>query len=241
VQVIVRPFLLKPSYDTWREFVAYLANVIGETAVDLVVFDTFAAFNPSPDENDASKMQEALAPLHRLTESGAAVLLVHHLRKASAKEGQRSRGSSALTGFADVIAELNRTSGGLASSRRVLGVLSRFVDNYEIVLERTPDGYKAVGTPAEAKLEERDQTIHRILASALTPLSIAEVHAAWPDDPKPNRKTIERALREGEKGGCWKREGAGKSGDPYRYSPNAKSGLDTPLSNGSRPEMAVTK
>ncbi len=47
----------------------------------------------------------ALVPLHAITEAGAAVVIVHHPRKSDGAQGTAARGSGAISGFVDIIAD----------------------------------------------------------------------------------------------------------------------------------------
>lgn len=72
----------------------------------LIVFDTLARCF-SGDENSSRDMGRAISALDRIrTESGAAVLLLHHTRK----DGSTERGSNALRGGVDVMLGLQETT-----------------------------------------------------------------------------------------------------------------------------------
>src|SRR4051812_26287691 len=75
-QWLCRPFVRKPSAEQWHGLIAELVR--SAESGGLVVIDPLAAFLPGADENNASAMLDALAPLHALTNHGAAVLLLHH-------------------------------------------------------------------------------------------------------------------------------------------------------------------
>lgn len=109
--------------DDWLGFLAHLAA----DPADLVVFDTLANLWPVRDENSAAEVGACLAPLHKLT-AGRAVLLVHHLRKSDGAEGTGSRGSGAIAGFVDVMAELRRQKPTVdpGQRRRVLTGYGRY-------------------------------------------------------------------------------------------------------------------
>jgi hypothetical protein len=91
---------------------------------DLAVLDQLSACLPGRCENHAGALLEALAPLHRLTERGLAVLLAYHPTKRELAVGLSARGSGARLGFADVVLELRRPAGAALAGRRrcVLGL-----------------------------------------------------------------------------------------------------------------------
>lgn len=76
----------------------------------LIVIDTLAAAFSGLDENDAKSMGRVVAIARKLTEHGAAVLLVHHSTKA---EGPSPRGHSILNGALDMSLHVQRGEGGV--------------------------------------------------------------------------------------------------------------------------------
>jgi RecA-family ATPase len=72
---------------------AKLRLAVKECGASLVVVDTWRRFSGLADENDASQVSAALAPLEDLTTQGVSVLVVHH---SNAEGG--IRGSTALSG-----------------------------------------------------------------------------------------------------------------------------------------------
>lgn len=91
--------------DEVRAFIALIQDSLGRD-VRLIVFDTLARCVVGADENSAKDMGEIVASVDLIREqTGAAVLLVHHATKS--KEGPVvERGSSAISGAADVIVSL---------------------------------------------------------------------------------------------------------------------------------------
>jgi hypothetical protein len=185
--------------------------------------------NPCSDENDASQTMAALGPLHRITEAGAAVLLVHHPRKGDAAEGQAARGSGALAGFVDTIVELRRFNPESADDRRrELKGLSRFDETpSEVVIELTDSGYHTIGSVGEATQSDRIRVITQILSESNEPCTADDVRSGWPDGtvPKPGRRTVMNDLNVGFKRSEWCRTGSGKRGDPFRYFPNGNANV----------------
>lgn len=109
---------------------AVLRSLIAEQTdrYRLIVFDTLT-LAAGCDENDAGEMGKVVAQAHRIAnESGAAVQLIHHLRKPAA--GVRSslsmhdlRGSSALLGAADHVLGLQAPAENARGEPRRLLVL----------------------------------------------------------------------------------------------------------------------
>ena len=89
-----------------------LANVIEaalDMGADLIVLDTLARTFGEGDENAARDMGGFVASLDRVREeTGAHVAVVHH----GTKTGERSRGSGAMEGAADLIVKVARGAGG---------------------------------------------------------------------------------------------------------------------------------
>jgi hypothetical protein len=224
----LRPFRGRPDARTWLTFLRHLGELVQQRSLSLVCFDTLPALWPCEDENDAAKVLAALAPLHLLTEAGAAVLLSHHPRKGDGSEGQASRGSGALPGFVDVILEMRRAQPSERDCRqRKLTAYSRFDDTPgELVIELAEDGsgYRSLGTPAAVDRQARWQTIRDRLPGEGPGQTAAEVLAAWqPEASKPGKRTLEQDLRQGAEAGCWSMGGGGKKGDPFRFWSNANS------------------
>ncbi len=227
-----RPFLGKPAWGDWFEFIEHLAQLTKKRNLVLVCLDTFSAFNPCQDENDAAEMLKALTPLHAISEAGAAVLLSHHPRKGDGNEGQASRGSGALPGFVDIIVEMRRSSSTDRTSRqRVLTAYSRYDETpSELVIELAEDGsrYLSLGSKPEADRKSRWATIGEILPGdppGKTPEELLEV---WPNERKPGKRTLEQDLSQGAELGRWSMAGAGRKGDPFRFW-TAQNSIRAPL------------
>ncbi|MFH1418774.1 MAG: AAA family ATPase [Planctomycetota bacterium] len=240
-EFLCRPFKGRPALRDWIGFVEHIARLIRERKYSVIVLDTIAALLPCDNENDASKMLTALAPLHTWTEAGAGVLLAHHPRKGDAGEAQAARGSGALPGFVDIILELRRFDASRREDRRrTLTAYSRFDETPdELVIELTDEGYRAVGTKGDARQTDRLGVIREILRADEPGMTAAEVRDAWPEGdgiPRPGKRTIENDLKHGASAGSWAMSGSGKKGNPYRFRlPNAIRAGSTSL--GARNEL----
>lgn len=220
IHVITRPFMGRPSANDWNAFTAHYAAIVKRDRHQLVIIDTFASISPCDNENDAAKMQSALLPLHRFTESGAAVLLMHHPRKGDGAEFQASRGSGALPGFVDIIMEFRRLNPEQADDRhRVIRAIGRFDQTHpEMVIELTDQGFVTTGTRGEIRRHERLEVLGAILRDFNGQMTSQGLLLHWPADlTKPSERTIQRNLEEGLARGLWKRTGAGHCHDPHLF------------------------
>jgi hypothetical protein len=106
------------------------------------------------DELDAVQIDQALRPVFNiLRTSQAAVIGVHHLRKAGGTHGMAIRGNTALPAAADVIMELWRINPIDNSNKRRLVSVSRYS-----------------GTPDEMQIELRNGSGYVVRDSALVEL-----------------------------------------------------------------------
>lgn len=218
VEFIVRPFGAKSDWDAWLSFMDYVKGILSERTFDLVTFDTLADLWPVRDENDASQVQAALKPLHKIT-GNASLLLVHHNRKGDGTEATASRGSGALTAFVDTIMELRRFDPADRNSRkRVLSGYGRDDDTtQELVIELTElDGYKAHGNREESTTKDLTQILLRMLPASPPGCSTDDLLDEW-EGPKPRKQRLLEALRKGVDDGVWKQSGTGHKGSPFLY------------------------
>jgi AAA domain len=217
---LCRPFRGKPTAEAWEALVDHLAADAERDGPALVVFDPLAGVLPGPDENNAVSMLAALAPLQRLTAAGAAVLLLHHPRKADAAP----RGSGALPGFADVLIELGGVGAGVSDDRRRrLRAVGRYAGTpAEVVVALAADGTDyALVADADAGSESFAggwPVLRQVLEDAGHRLTRKQVLANWPDDhPAPGKSHLANWLERAVAAGLAARDGAGRKRDPYRY------------------------
>ena len=219
------------THAQWEKLTAKIASLVPDRDYSLVIFDTFANVCALDDENDAAKMNRALRPLDQITEAGAAVLLIHHKRKGHSSLGQGSRGSSAFTGFVDVIVEMERHNPSQAGDcRRVLKALSRFDETpAETVIELRDGNYVAIGDHAATSRDELATVISELLPASLPGLKIEEIADKWPSDGvmKPGDSRLRTVLNEGFDQGKWQREGTGRKGSPHRFLMGSQNPKDS--------------
>ena len=221
LSVICRPFLAKPNLAAWTEFLIYASSVAVDRKCDLVVLDTFSAFVPWKNENDAAEVMQAILPLHRLTQTGKAVLLFHHFGKGDPSEGRAARGSTAMVGAVDIVLELRRFKPDEQSDRRrVLNGLGRFdevPDELVISLNEDGSGYSAEGSRKDVVGRESADVLREYLPDGPPGVTADEVHKAMPDDNRPRRGDVMKALQSGSAVGSWQGAGTGKKGDPRKF------------------------
>lgn len=115
---------------------ARLAAFLRDRDADAVIVDTFGASFTGTDQNSASEVSRYLADLDRVKHDGQVgelILLAH----AGWGDQGRTRGSSALEGWADSILRLTR-EGTTAQASRMLEAIGRDVDVPKTRLEYDP-------------------------------------------------------------------------------------------------------
>jgi hypothetical protein len=111
----VSDLLNTDSGKNWSRHMRALARAVKAERPSLVVIDTLAMSFPGLEENSAEGMGRVMAVARKLTQWGAAVLLVHH----DTKDGGNGlpRGHSLLNGALDVSLHLTRSTRGVVSGR----------------------------------------------------------------------------------------------------------------------------
>ena len=135
----------------WPELIAEAAHLALTTGRRLLVVDTFASWAQlaGDDEQSSGHVMDAMTPLLLAAGQGLAVLLIHHDRKSGGDHGRAMRGSNALSGAGDILAQLTRSTAEHPSRRR-LSTNGRLP---EVVLHITlgPDGYHLADTETGSK------------------------------------------------------------------------------------------
>lgn len=219
VDLLIRPFMAKPDNRRWQAFIDYLAGLVRNRRYALIILDTLASVWPVMNENDASEVGAALMPLRAISDSGPAVLLIHHPRKGEGQEGQATRGSGALPGFVDVIIEMRRyAKDDNSDCRRVLTTYSRFDESPpEAVLELGDGGYVVLGDKARVNKDDRLDAVEALLPTEGEGATPEEIHQRWPTEPKPSLRSLQSDLPTGAASGRWVRTGSGRRGSSFRY------------------------
>jgi hypothetical protein len=221
-RLVSRPFAGRPTVEQWDELIVNAELERERGALDVLVVDTLAAFLPGRSESDPGTLLDMLTPLRRLAAAGAAVLVLHHPRRAASESGSAARGSGALLGFVDVILELSRVGNlGSESCRRKLSGLSRFAETpRELVYEWTPGTaeFRAVPNPLDARYLENWETVHAILKERKTAATHKELLADWPVDKlPPSPRVLYEWLGRAVAAGLAQRLGYGTRAEPFRF------------------------
>jgi hypothetical protein len=176
--------------------------------VDLLVIDALANLSPMRSENDAIQMLRALEPLQELTARGVAPLLTHHPKKGPTVPGQAARGSSALSGYVDIVLEMEVVSRHAATPP-------------SLVLAWTAGGtdYVSMGESAELDFEHGWPVLQGILGQAERSLTRRAILRRWPADAvAPAKVTLWKWLDRAVGEGRVLRDGRGTRKDPYVYA-----------------------
>jgi AAA domain len=221
VDFIVRPFRRKPSFPDWFQFLQDVEALLKANRHDLAVMDTVSKLWPVRDENDAAEVERALMPLHGLTAAGAAVKMVHHLRKGDGAEATGTRGSGVLPATADTILELRRfRPDDDQDRRRVLTGYGRWdATPAEVVVTLQADGrgYTAEGDRQHVVGKEITAKVSALLPVEPPGWTIQEIQDNWKPGSPPQRAKLLAALAQGTADGDWKREGTGKKNSAFSF------------------------
>jgi hypothetical protein len=213
-----RPFRRRPTPGEWSGLIRGLT----EAKPDLVVFDPLAMILPGALENTATGLLDALEPLHHATNAGIALLLIHHPKKGPPSQELSPRGTGALTGFADILIDLERPLHPHFSDRvRRLSVASRLTGSLRRHIELTPDGRDYLVLPNPPDRDGFDAgwpLLRMMLEDASNPPTRLELLEDWPQDyDTPSRTTLGRWLSQATEQNLVDRHGTGRHHNPYRY------------------------
>ena len=222
VQLLARPFRGRPTLDEWNRLIDLATEAHAAGELDLFIVDPLASFLPGRCESDAGTLLEALQPLHRLTTTGVAVLLLHHPRKKPSEAGSSARGSGALLGFVDVSLELMRYSKlkSDANRRLILAQSRRPETPARLAYEWNPTtgAFRAVADPRERQFEENWQTVLAVLETRTAAVTHKEIRESWPSDvERPSESTLYEWLNRAHAKKLVRRDGQGTRTNPWRY------------------------
>jgi hypothetical protein len=203
----------------WIERLSFIRKRIDTEGYDLVVFDTLASIWSAKDENDAVGVQASLMPLRTLP---CAVLIIHHTRKAQhgdSEDGSAARGSSALTGFVDLILELKRWKAG--HRQRLLLAKGRFpssVTPEESVIERTKDekSFVLVGNRNEVTEAAEKEALLAAIPYGEPGATVEEIGDTL-NGEGPSRTRLFGELKKLQAEQLLGRSGTGKKGSPWVF------------------------
>lgn len=150
------PFRGRSSPAQWVQLIADVTKAVTEYRFDVVVFDTLSKIWPVREENDAGQVEDALMPLWGITNTGAALVLVHHNRKSGGKDFTGARGSGGLPAFAETIIEFGHNSDDRKDRKRLLNSGGRYRETpTKWLIELTPAGYVSHGDPDEMTPDQK--------------------------------------------------------------------------------------
>jgi DNA-binding transcriptional ArsR family regulator len=203
----------------WPELVRQAMTHCHQHDLSVLLIDTWDRWTSlrGDSENAAGAVNEALEPLQYAAASGLAVVIVSHQRKSVGEFGEAVRGSNALTGGVDIVAELERArpSLSLSSRARALRAVSRFTSTPEelfVELDDEQGVFTLIEHPEEVKAAvERERILETVAA---LDEATADRVAEEVDLPQ---ATVRRHLGVLRDNGDVVREGKGKRGDPFRW------------------------
>jgi hypothetical protein len=190
-----------------------LEDAIKEHAPVLVIIDPLARFVRLADFNSYAEVTRALEPLidlARESECQCHVLALHHNGKSEREAGDALLGSTAFFGIADSLLTMKRRQ-----QVRTLETVQRYGEDFLETVVRldattglvTPDGDLPTLLLNERKVAVLDSLGNEAQAEAEIKLRLGGNHGL-----------TSRAVRALYEDAQLQRTGAGKKGDPYRYS-----------------------
>lgn len=179
----------------------------------LIVIDPLFRFTKVKDANDYAQVTAALEPLLVLArETGAHVLVAHHMGKGERGGGDGILGSTAIFGSVDTALILQRRE-----RYRMLSSLQRYgPDLEEITLTLDPVTRIISAGPSRQQADEEavGRLIVEYLQSKDEPVEEKDILEGVEAARGVKVKALRRLVEEGKA----TRTGAGKKGDTYRYS-----------------------
>jgi len=221
-RLLARPFPRRPTPRQWDELVELAMELQASGNLDLLVIDPLARFLPGASDGDLNSLQTMLDPLQCLTESGAAVTILHHPRRRRSEEGSTARGHGGLLAAVDIIVELT-CYGPLHSDecRRKLYSLSRFPETpRRLVYEWDPKTarFRFLGDPLGVRFHENWEHLYAILKKRTLAATHQELLMDWPADlPRPSPAALYEWLNRAYEEKLLRRMGSGRRSDPYRF------------------------
>jgi hypothetical protein len=159
--------------------------------------------------------------LQALTAQGIASLISHHPKKGSIVPGQAARGSGALSGYVDILVEMQAISRKPDARRRRLRAFSRHrTTPPSLVLAWTADGtdYQSLGASVDVHFEHGWPVLQEILEQAERPLTRRAIWRRWPDSAMaPAKHTLWKWLGRAVEEGRVLQKGLGNRKKPYLY------------------------
>jgi hypothetical protein len=197
-----------------EEAMAALAAAVAAHRPVLVIIDPLLRLVRLRDANDYAEVTRALEPVVELArQSGAHLLLVHHLAKGERAGGDAILGSTALFGAVDTALLLRRHP----DQSRTIESIQRYGEDLAesvLTLDEATGTVQLAGSVAERKLAAARQAILGQLADAPEPLTEPELREATGLQATLAGSVLRSLVAEG----AVIRSGGGRKGDPYRYA-----------------------
>jgi hypothetical protein len=197
-----------------EESMAALATAVAAHRPVLVIIDPLLRLVRLRDANDYAEVTRALEPVVELArQSGAHLLLVHHLAKGERAGGDAILGSTALFASVDTAMLLRRHP----DQSRTIESIQRYGEDLPesvLTLEESTGAVQLAGTVAERRQRDAEEAVLAVLS---------EQPAAELTEPEIRQATemkglvVSQALRALVARGVVVRTGAGRKGDPFRY------------------------
>jgi hypothetical protein len=182
--------------------------------LNLLVVDSLSKFLPGKLENDLNSLQQMLDPLQCLTDSGAAVTILHHPRRQPSAEGCTARGHGGHPRRAVGIWPL---AFGRASPQALFAVA---FSGQRLVTEWVPKTtrFRHLGDPHGVRFHENWEYIYTILKKRTQAATHQELLMDWPADlERPSAATLCEWLNRAYEEKLRRRQGNGRCKDPYRH------------------------
>jgi DNA polymerase-1 len=120
-----------------------------EDHIDVVILDTISIIAGLDEEDHSGKAAGVMAEIRRLATAGLAVAILRHSRKSGGDVGDAGRGSSAISGYCDILLQIEpfkgdeeTTSARVMRTKSRLGVYEPLMLSFDKLTER----YASVGT-----------------------------------------------------------------------------------------------
>lgn len=218
----------------WATLVRGSVEHAQRVGAPLLVIDTYAYWSGlGPDqEKDAGAVGATMTALAGAAREGLAVIVVHHQRKAGGEDGDALRGSGGIAGSFDVLVEVERVAGeGSPPGQRQLVAVGRWAERPPplLVVERdmATRAWRVVGEGGgrgDGEVVVRREALLRALPTDAPGCTQDELAALVGGKREAWHGALQSLLAEG----AVRREGAGRKGDPYRYSRPDSGGKEVP-------------
>jgi len=157
----------QPPELSWHELVEQAVILCHEESLGLLVIDTFQRWAGMEKDNDAPETLAAVTALERAAETGLAVLINHHHRKAGGTHGEEVSGPTALAAGVDVIVSLRRCPSAGENARKITADGRSMVTPAALTV-RLEDGRYEIVEDAPAGQGSADEVLTALVGGPLT-------------------------------------------------------------------------